>query len=295
LVSATLFGSSWRLARSPARSRSSRSGGGPLNETFEQARTRWDEVADKESPGTLGRASEQELSRSAYALHVLSLLRAQLPSLEHDEPAVVVGPASMVSNFIAVPPETRSTTWRSSCVPPGEPAVKPKPSYAPRLQRRTPGSTLHGVRGARVVHVRPAVRPRRPDHLGRGRHGGGLGVARRMPPATVPLVPVRRRRPRRGRASRRWREHFARLTTEQVRSEVAARDLGRRPPPLRGPAPRPRGRRRPSRRAGWRAGRLRGRRRSKKSTLQWAASPSPPRAIAATTSRGTGCSGTPPT
>jgi hypothetical protein len=74
---------------------------GPLSETFEQARTRWDEVADKESPGPLGRKHEHELSRSAYALHVLSRLRAQLPTLDHDQPVVVVGPASMVSHFIA--------------------------------------------------------------------------------------------------------------------------------------------------------------------------------------------------
>jgi hypothetical protein len=74
---------------------------GPLSETFEQARTRWDEVADKESPGELGRRDEEELSRSAYALHVLSRLRAQLPTIDHDERVVVVGPASMVSHFIA--------------------------------------------------------------------------------------------------------------------------------------------------------------------------------------------------
>jgi hypothetical protein len=74
---------------------------GPLSETFEPARTRWDDLADKESPGSLDHSMEQEVSRSAYALRVLGMLRAQLPTVDHDEPVVVVGPASMVSHFIA--------------------------------------------------------------------------------------------------------------------------------------------------------------------------------------------------
>jgi hypothetical protein len=64
---------------------------GPLNEAFEHARTRWDAIAEKESPSPVERSLEQELSKSAYALRILTMLRGQLPTLDHGEPVVVVG------------------------------------------------------------------------------------------------------------------------------------------------------------------------------------------------------------
>jgi hypothetical protein len=74
---------------------------GPLNESFEQARTRWDALAEQESQGSTARSLEHELSKSAYALRLLSMLRAQLPALGHGEPVAVVGPASSISGLIA--------------------------------------------------------------------------------------------------------------------------------------------------------------------------------------------------
>jgi hypothetical protein len=75
---------------------------GPLNETFEHARTRWDALAEEAAAGSIAQSLEQELSKSASALRVLTMLRAQLPALDHDKPVVVVGPASAISELIAL-------------------------------------------------------------------------------------------------------------------------------------------------------------------------------------------------
>ena len=72
---------------------------GPLNEAFEQARTRWDTIADGERASV--RELEHQLSRSAYALHIVSMLRGQLPTVDHAEPVALVGPASTISDLIA--------------------------------------------------------------------------------------------------------------------------------------------------------------------------------------------------
>jgi hypothetical protein len=74
---------------------------GPLNEAFEQARTRWDEIADQRPPAWNAPALERELSRCAYALRVLGMVRAQLPALDHGDSVVVAGPAPMLADLIA--------------------------------------------------------------------------------------------------------------------------------------------------------------------------------------------------
>jgi hypothetical protein len=74
---------------------------GPLNEAFEQARTRWDALAEQESQRPTERTLQHEPSRSAYALRLLSMLRAQLPAIGHGEPVAIVGPASSISGLIA--------------------------------------------------------------------------------------------------------------------------------------------------------------------------------------------------
>lgn len=71
----------------------------PLNEAFEQARTRWDAIAESERASM--RELEHELSKSAYALRILTMLRGQLPTPHHPDPIMLVGPASMVSGMIA--------------------------------------------------------------------------------------------------------------------------------------------------------------------------------------------------
>jgi hypothetical protein len=73
---------------------------GPLNEAFERARTRWDAVAD-EARSADSVAVEEELSRSAHALHVLSALRGQLPTAQHDAALTIVGPATTISELVA--------------------------------------------------------------------------------------------------------------------------------------------------------------------------------------------------
>ena len=75
---------------------------GPLNETFEHARTRWDALAEEAAAGSIAQSLEHELSKSASALRVLTMLRAQLPALDDDKSVVVVGPASAISELIAL-------------------------------------------------------------------------------------------------------------------------------------------------------------------------------------------------
>jgi hypothetical protein len=73
---------------------------GPLHEAFQDARARWDAVADWErerGDPTL----EHELSSTAYALRILTKLRGQLPTAAHESPVALVGPASTVSEIVA--------------------------------------------------------------------------------------------------------------------------------------------------------------------------------------------------
>jgi hypothetical protein len=74
---------------------------GPLNEAFEQARTRWEAIVEQEPAPWNAASLKHELSRSAYALRILRMLRAQLPALDQREPVVVVGPARAISGLIA--------------------------------------------------------------------------------------------------------------------------------------------------------------------------------------------------
>lgn len=71
---------------------------GPL--TFEHARTRWDDLADRDG-GPAAASVEEELSRSAYALRVLAKLRAQLPTAAHEAPVWIVGPGSTMTSLVA--------------------------------------------------------------------------------------------------------------------------------------------------------------------------------------------------
>jgi hypothetical protein len=73
---------------------------GPLNEAYEHARTRWDEVADREREPETTKLQE-ELSKSAYALRVLTMLRGQLPTARHETPVILVGPASTISSIVS--------------------------------------------------------------------------------------------------------------------------------------------------------------------------------------------------
>jgi hypothetical protein len=41
------------------------------------------------------------LSKSAYALRVLTSMRGQLPTASHDKPVTLLGPASTVSNVVS--------------------------------------------------------------------------------------------------------------------------------------------------------------------------------------------------
>ena len=43
----------------------------------------------------------KDLSRTAYALRVLTMLRGQLPTANHDERVALVGPASMIAELVA--------------------------------------------------------------------------------------------------------------------------------------------------------------------------------------------------
>ena len=73
---------------------------GPLHEAFERARAQWDALAEDQRTGPCAAELEDELSASAYALEVSSALRAQLPAPGHDEPVVIVGPASLMANLV---------------------------------------------------------------------------------------------------------------------------------------------------------------------------------------------------
>jgi hypothetical protein len=77
---------------------------GPLHESFEQARTRWDALAERERERATGTASDlaRQLSASAYALRVLTAVRAQLPTADHGHEVTLVGPASTLSDVVAV-------------------------------------------------------------------------------------------------------------------------------------------------------------------------------------------------
>lgn len=72
---------------------------GPLTEAFEHARTRWDELAERDG-GAAVRLGE-EISKSAYAQRVLTMVRGQLPTATHEAPVSIVGPASMISSIVA--------------------------------------------------------------------------------------------------------------------------------------------------------------------------------------------------
>jgi len=86
------------------------------------------------------------------------MLRAQLPTLDHDE-QVVVGPASALSELIAVAARNSvddlSELIREPLMTGGEREARLRAAVAAAI-----AWLVHGVRGARVVHVRPAVRPR---------------------------------------------------------------------------------------------------------------------------------------
>jgi hypothetical protein len=72
----------------------------PLRESFEHARTRWDELAERNG-GPADPRAEEDLSRSEYALRVLAKLRGQLPTADHDAPVWIVGPGSTMTSFVA--------------------------------------------------------------------------------------------------------------------------------------------------------------------------------------------------
>jgi hypothetical protein len=75
---------------------------GPLHETFEHARDRW-EVLSRDngvvSPRTAS-VAESQLEGVAYALRVLAAIRSQIPAPRPDEPFAIVGPAITVSEII---------------------------------------------------------------------------------------------------------------------------------------------------------------------------------------------------
>jgi hypothetical protein len=72
----------------------------PLRESFEHARTRWDELAERDG-GPADARVEADLSRSAYALRVHTRLRAQLPTAAHEASVWLVGPGSTMTSLVA--------------------------------------------------------------------------------------------------------------------------------------------------------------------------------------------------
>jgi hypothetical protein len=72
---------------------------GPLTESLERARMRWEAHTESERETDPERL-EEALWDSAYAIEVLAVVRAQLPTPNHDTPITVVGPAETMSEII---------------------------------------------------------------------------------------------------------------------------------------------------------------------------------------------------
>ena len=75
---------------------------GPLRETFERARDRWEAFSRHDGPVLASVASDAEaqLSSAVYSLRVLAAIRSQIPAHQTDHPFAIVGPASTVSDTI---------------------------------------------------------------------------------------------------------------------------------------------------------------------------------------------------
>lgn len=72
---------------------------GPLNAAFDNARSRWEALAEHERGSDAG-AREEEVSSTAYALRILTMMRAQLPTATHDAPVALVGPGTTISGLV---------------------------------------------------------------------------------------------------------------------------------------------------------------------------------------------------
>jgi hypothetical protein len=75
---------------------------GPLRETFENARARWEALSRDNGIVSPSAASDAEaqLSSAAYALRVLAAIRSQIPIHRADQPFALVGPAITISEII---------------------------------------------------------------------------------------------------------------------------------------------------------------------------------------------------
>jgi hypothetical protein len=76
---------------------------GPLRETFERARDRWEAVSrGKGAKPRRGIPTEEvRLSNAAYSLRVLAAIRAQIPSAHSARAFAIIGPATTVSEIIS--------------------------------------------------------------------------------------------------------------------------------------------------------------------------------------------------
>jgi hypothetical protein len=101
---------------------------GPLVEAYESALERWLTSSHFGSGGREPGGAEEKLSAAAYALRLHAAMTSQMPQTPTDEPLVVVGPATAMSEIIDGAARSAADEvaglLRQSPVPPAElPAV----------------------------------------------------------------------------------------------------------------------------------------------------------------------------
>jgi hypothetical protein len=73
---------------------------GPLGEAYESARELWLTTSRFSAGSREPRGAEEKLSGAAYALRLHAAMTSQIPQTPNDEPLVVVGPATAISEII---------------------------------------------------------------------------------------------------------------------------------------------------------------------------------------------------